>query len=322
MGKNHKVEVVIYSLSVAVSIGIAYLGVYIIAPENIDAYIKEKDILVIILSVVLSFFLIILTALAKVSYVQSRNRELVMENHVEIKGINERQKYNTELMSILVKLSEQSDILEATGKESISKFLSEFYVDNDSIEFKSEALAISSYKVFWEKLVELQEGQKRTNLIARITHSNPIEVWDNATDEDYMPQEEFIKNKGIVIRVLIDYQCKLEDRDIYARVFQNMKSRGIYPIYLPMHEKGTRPKHDFVSVDTGAWVYVVEWRSDPGGRTIASSVISRYSGQSKIPERNKLKVIANSIRKREFNEGTPEILMEEVPENILHILEE
>ena len=319
MLKAQKIEIVGYLLSICASIGVALFGIYILDP-NIGKFAESKDIIMIVSSVMLSFFLLTLVALAKITYVQSLNRKLVIENHEEIVRINKLQKYNAELLNILVNLSEKGDILNATGRASISKFLNEFDVRDNSIEFRSEGLALSSYRVFWKELVDLQESQKKKKLIARITHSNPIDVWDKAGDEDYIYQKEFIDNGGIVIRVLIDFHCRPDELKAYLRVFKEMKSKGIHPIYLPLNGKGDRPKYDFVVVDTVDFSYIVKWFSDIGGRQIASSAISRHPSKSRVQEKEKLKIISDKIRKREFDDAVPDILKEKVPEDILKIL--
>lgn len=277
------------------------------------------------------FFLTNITALLyKLSIRQSKNKNMVEKNHEAITSMSEFKKPNTQLMDILTRLLDQSDsILEATGRAPIDQFLKDFNVGERSIEFKSEALSLSSYIVFWRKLVELQRERsasgKKKGVVAKITHSGPIDVWTEGESATrlFSLQREFIEYGGKVIRVLIDHGSQSSNVDTYSEVYEKMKHEGIDVLYLPLNKNDFSQQHDFLVIDLESFVYVVRWTSDRSGRHIAESRITRYSkDDSSISEKIELERIAECLVNIEYKDGTPVNLTTKVKKELIDILKE
>lgn len=319
-----------YKTEILVSIASIVITIVLLLPDIFGMTLINKNVLANFMPLAFSFFIIITSFIVKIIISQHKSeiqavknykalKNLAINNHSILEDLHRCQKYNSELIEILNRLSKERDILGDTGKEAIGKFLEELEVIDDSVGFKSETLAISTYKVFWQKLVQLQADSKQ-KFIAKITHSNPIDIWANALDEAFLPQVDFIQGGGTVIRVLIDYDCDSSDREDYVKAFDKMTSKGIKTIYLPMYKKGLCPPYDFVMVDTGDWTYVVRWTSGNKGRNIVSSTISRYSDKAKLHEIDELKVIADRVRNARYDDSMPDRVKKK-PEDILEILE-
>jgi len=318
---------VLFLISGVVAIGTSYLSVgQLSLLSNVD-----NNVLLIVSSVILFFLISIFGLLFEVLITQSDNVKSIKDNHKEIKSLNKSQQPNTDLADILLKLSKQSDtILEATGRAPIYQFLRDFNVGDSSIEFQSETLSISSYIVFWEKLNDLQKhrvAERKVGLVAKITHSGPIDVWAGDSALALLKlQKEFIENGGKVIRVLIDLESRNGDISKYNNVYEKMKKDGIDVFYLPLDETDDFVhRYDFLVIDImdcGLSTYVVRWESDTAFRQIVRSKISCYSREESgdIREKVELKKIAECLKNVNYRKDTPLNLKNEASEELLSLL--
>lgn len=152
-----------------------------------------------------------------------------------------------------------------------------FHVDN-------EYLSLIVFAQFWEYLLKAQksykDGENRygisKNIIARVVHSNSIEIWTNDNDKYreftdlYLRlQKDFIAAGGTVVRVLIGREATANEE--YQKTMKLMDDNGIEVKYL-QRKKQRRINNDFVLLYD--LELTLQWFSDNFGDTLSGTLIN------------------------------------------------
>lgn len=174
----------------------------------------------------------------------------------------------------------ESDIVKLTGQDFLEEHIRVLGIKPNGFALGEENSALKSYTFFWKRLVERQKGignKEADKLIARITHSNDIDIWnvEGSNNEEAKElldlQGQFIKSGGIIVRILLG---KAEEMNSdYIQVADRMKEKGIEVKYLCVNKD---LDYDFLWVNGGnkdQENFVVKWFSGAGGRKLSSCEI-------------------------------------------------
>ncbi|MCB2263406.1 MAG: hypothetical protein LGR52_10815 [Candidatus Thiosymbion ectosymbiont of Robbea hypermnestra] len=257
---------------------------------------------------------------------QKENMKKIEENHSELKNLNEQIRPGTKLLDIVGSLYNQSDVLRHTGVRSLNHIIADFTVDKGIINLKGEMLALLGYQYFWEQLIELQRNRKETGkagLIAKITHSNPIYIWESEwANKSLQQQRRFIDAGGEVLRVLVDYKAMNTDIKKFIEVTKKMQEYKIMVAYLPLKDtdKWSNPKYDFLLIGVDDVTYSVQWKPAANRATIDQSITTEYKGNALIEEQDQLEKIIGALKRGpDYREGTPNTLTN-IPSDMLEKL--
>ena len=171
----------------------------------------------------------------------------------------------------------------------LSSYHGLFSVEDNGFKISDEYLSLISYVTFWKYMLEKQKDLKREAeenninphdncLVARVVHSNSIDIWTNEHDK-YKEftnqlldlQKEFIENKGIVVRVFLGPYEKPNDK--YKLAMQKMTENNIESKYLQQTQFNKLP-YDFLVMFDEQFAY--QWYSDTIGDSLASTMIRDF----------------------------------------------
>lgn len=166
------------------------------------------------------------------------------------------------------------------GNELVKNYLAGFKLNSNGILLEGEHWSLQSYIQFWQYLAETQKKIKhektQNNIIVRLTHSNDINIWKTSSkpykeyaEDAYLFQKKFIKNGGIIVRILIGKEEKA-NKD-YDEVIEKMKSIGIEAKYLPQSEV---PERDFDFSFLADEGIVMKWFSGNNGKRLSKCEIT------------------------------------------------
>lgn len=140
-------------------------------------------------------------------------------------------------------ISQLNPITKDVAQGVFRNYLERFSLERKGFSVKGEQFALNSYVLFWEKLCVEQRKNRAEgipDIIARITHSNQIEIWcdkvngehySSVTHSLYALQKEFIKTGGVIARILIGKENVPNEK--YKEAMEKMKSIGVDVKYLP-----------------------------------------------------------------------------------------
>jgi hypothetical protein len=121
------------------------------------------------------------------------------------------------------------------GRASHKDYTQKFQTNDHGYEVYGEDWSLSAYSRVWERLVEeqkqLQSHGNKDMLIARVTHSNDIDIWNangagRSRAEGLLSlQRDFIRHGGVIVRLLL-YRAS-DSLDKYHHVKDAMESIGI-----------------------------------------------------------------------------------------------
>lgn len=140
------------------------------------------------------------------------------------------------------RLASLNGMAKVFGSKVYYNYLRNFRLVDNGFAVEGEQFALSSYAEFWRQLNEeqnIRNALKKPCLIARITHSNEIQIWDPNMEPKaykqaklslYNSQKEFVKNGGIIVRVLIGRE-KAPNAN-YKSIIEKMSEIGIEVKYF------------------------------------------------------------------------------------------
>jgi hypothetical protein len=146
------------------------------------------------------------------------------------------------------------------------------------LRIKDEILSLQTYVYLWEYLSEFQKKISDSNkklginntencLIARVVHSNTIDIWTNEHDkykdlsrQIFKWKKRFIDNGGIIVRIIIGDE--LNPNNDYLKAMDEMRKIGIEVKYLA-RPISTRIRYDFLLLYDES--FIVKWISDAPG---------------------------------------------------------
>lgn len=183
------------------------------------------------------------------------------------------------LQQIYTHLQSLDLTLKEFGDKLIKTYLAGFVLERRGILLQGEHWALQTYIKFWEYLANLQlhyqNNPEEKNIIARITHSNDINIWrkqDQAyqryAEDAYMFQKLFISRGGIIVRILIGPTDTPSSE--YVDVINNMNKIGIETKYISRTEVAERDFDFMYLADQGI---VLKWFSGNSGRRLAQCMI-------------------------------------------------
>lgn len=201
------------------------------------------------------------------------------QNKVTSELFNTLKSEQIELQKIYTFLHSKDIILKEFGNNMIQKYLEGFKVDNEGITFTGEHWSLSTYIQFWEYLANKQKQIKESkigdNIIARITHSNDINIWKSDTklyrsysESSYLYQKKFTDNGGIIVRILLGEDDK--PNDDYKQVMKKMEGAGIEAKYLPQKYISEKDFDFLFLADEGI---VMKWFSGNKGQKLSKCTI-------------------------------------------------
>jgi hypothetical protein len=172
------------------------------------------------------------------------------------------------------------------GKASYKDYSQKFQTTDHGYEVSGEDWSLSAYARVWERLVETQkqieaDGSNRV-LIARVTHSNDIEIWNangpfgrSRAEGMLSLQRDFIKHGGIIVRLLL-YRPG-ESIETYTQVKEAMEEIGIETRLCEL-DLTDEAEFDFLwattAEDSENQHCVVKWFPVIGGRRLARCEIT------------------------------------------------
>lgn len=167
------------------------------------------------------------------------------------------------LLSLRASISQRRSIVRSTGEQTLDQLLESIRARKDGFEIEGQYWALESYIHFWRSLVQAQEERSNAGddgLIARITHSNSIDIWKSPQAETLLSlQRSFVNAGGRVLRILLGHQ--VQPSPDYEEVMADMREYRIDVWYLPI--KHNEARFDFLWADK--LEAVVKWASAAGG---------------------------------------------------------
>lgn len=159
-------------------------------------------------------------------------------------------------------------------KKVLDEYYKSFKILNDGFHVDDEYLSLSFYTTFWEYLLCLQEKSPNEKLIARVIHSNNIQIWQE-NDIKYkiyssqllQLQKDFLAAGGLIIRIFIG--SDIEPSPSYQSVMNNMESIGVRTDYL--NDAKYTLKYDFVALFKEN--FTLQWFSSQNSNDIVGSLV-------------------------------------------------
>ncbi|MFO0885459.1 MAG: hypothetical protein U0894_14940 [Pirellulales bacterium] len=175
---------------------------------------------------------------------------LTIKMAIDVADVQKRADENHRLISDAIKLLNDhrhtrdideiwagaNELIRVAGRMSQNDHSAKFLANEHGFEVTGEEWSLSGYQRVWEQLVEFQKRIQSENsgrcIVARITHSNDIDIWNEngkagaSRAESLLDlQENFIKHGGVIVRLLL-YQGE-QPGEIYESVAKRMQSIGI-----------------------------------------------------------------------------------------------
>lgn len=170
-------------------------------------------------------------------------------------------------------LSSLSPLVKGLGMKVLEDYLESLRTIEDGFLIEGSYWSLKAYESFWQFLVREQNkvgDDEERCLIARITHTNDINIWNPENEMKarllLLHQEAFIKAGGKIVRILIGTPSNLNDRGAegYRKAKELMEAKNIEVKYIA--SKGEDYSYDFAWVENSK--YVVKWYSGVGGQAL------------------------------------------------------
>jgi len=170
-------------------------------------------------------------------------------------------------------LSFLNGAIKAVGSDILDGYLESIKKTEHGFAVDGSFWALKSYEKLWRFLVAEQKkigSDPDKCLIARITHTNDINLWipekEMRSRALLRYQKEFIEAGGKVVRILIGSAKDIRDLEAegYRHAKRLMEESGIEVKYIP--KMGEDYSYDFLWVSNRG--YVVKWYSGVGGQAL------------------------------------------------------
>jgi hypothetical protein len=192
------------------------------------------------------------------------------------------------------------------AEETLDEHLEGFSTEPGGLVVRGEVLSLRVYKQFWVRLVELQKQQREKygdsdehRLIARVTHSNDIRIWDPDHSDSARRllslQRAFVDAGGRIVRLLVhkDFGGNGDLRKQYEKVQKLMEEHRIEARLLHHpHDYG----FDLIWVDPVG--LVVKWYSGASGQRVEKCEVLEYVGRDVREQWESLGVATEALNGR------------------------
>ena len=188
----------------------------------------------------------------------------------------------TKIKEIFLHLNSKDLLFKEFGTILINDYLNGFSLTKKGIDLTGEYWALQTYVKFWETICneqvirKAQKGDKP--LIARITHSNNVDIWLESNSPYrqfsvtlYLLQQKFIEDGGVVVRMLIGPTP--EPNEKYIQVIKTMEDIGIEVKYFCNNEV-EESDYDFLYLDDEEMV--LKWQSAQSGVRLAKCIVENF----------------------------------------------
>lgn len=180
------------------------------------------------------------------------------------------------LIRTRMSLSERGEVVRRMGNRTLDEFQKLFRTTRGGYEVQGEHQSLMAYRVFWQELVRLQQAVKKSPgykqdemcLIARVTHSNDVELW---MPEHYQIahdlitlQKKFRDEGGIIVRLLVSTSPEPDEN--HETTIHRMTEAGIEARFLHDHLKFD---YDFLWVSSPNHNIVLTWHSGQNGKGLS-----------------------------------------------------
>lgn len=241
--------------------------------------------------------LIIANKLDKVQSSVDRNRSKDRETANKLEKAIDNINFASDFVNKITMVGDKTETIRKVSQKAIGQFVANLDVNNheDRVVFSGQQTSIAAYAEFWRIIRDEQRRRKKKDeqpLVARITHSNSIEIWlrdglskrgDLAKIRTY--EEDFVEADGAIFRILVnaDRTPKNSDRTSdYLTAAKRMGGHGVVPAYVDISQDINGdfddPEYDFIMVDLGDdGVISLLWRTSGSARYIGGCEISTES---------------------------------------------
>lgn len=167
----------------------------------------------------------------------------------------------------------REDLVRDFGFKIWNDYLNGFQITEGGLYLEGEELSIKTAIKLWRMLSLKQLLNPDKKIIARITHSNDISIWlpeeNDASNDLYIFQQQFVKNGGVIVRFLIGPSKQPSER--YLRAMRKMEEIGIEVRYFYIQEVGEK---DFDFLYLHDEKLVLKWYSGIQGNNLSGCFIS------------------------------------------------
>jgi len=208
------------------------------------------------------------------------NRKLEDELRQDLKVARELVKLLSEdsrgLVRTRLSLSARNEVVRRIGNRTLDEFQKLFATTRYGYEVHGEHQSLMAYRVFWDELVRLQQRIKKAPgyvreemcLIARVTHSNNVELWmpqHYQIAQDLLKlQKKFIDEGGVIVRLLVSTAPEPDPN--YETTIKEMKDIGIEARFL--HDR-YKFDYDMLWVSNPNHNIVLTWHSGQNGKGLS-----------------------------------------------------
>lgn len=218
---------------------------------------------------------------------------LLADTRSELLSNVEHIKFVGEISGKVARIKDKSEIIRAVGTRAVDAFVEKLEVDiaEDTVAFPGQHTSLAAYAELWRMLAKEQTKRKRDglpNLVARITHSNSIEIWlqeglnkrgEHSSISKY--EEIFTAEHGKIFRILdkvVENSSSNQMHQEYLEAAKQMELCGITPAFVETAALAngdlSDPEYDFILVDLGDQKLSLKWMKLGNARYIAGCQIS------------------------------------------------
>lgn len=205
----------------------------------------------------------------------SQIEESIREMQASTRGL-----HNSAIEDVRAGIGKLKKPVRKASAKIVQDFENTISLSNSGVRVEGCEWALRAYQTVWEHLVEEQrriQKEGKDPIIARITHSNEISVWNHeggsVIESLYILQKAFVDFGGIIYRVLI--KEKSADRTPYEEVKVRMETAGV-SVYI-VDKSNYEAEFDFLLVhddtnEIGGDV-VVKWLTGANGGKLAAAEV-------------------------------------------------
>ena len=172
-------------------------------------------------------------------------------------------------------LSKRTDVVQKMGHRTLEEFHRIFRATTAGYTVYGEHQSLVAYSIFWQELARLQRsinklhgGSDAHRLIARVTHSNDVELWmpdHHQIAQDLLDcQKNFADDGGRIVRLFVSPARQADEK--YQHTIDQMAAYGVEARFL---HYGLKYDYDFIWVSNAQHNIVLTWHSGQNGRGLS-----------------------------------------------------